>query len=157
LELQASVKHYIHQAWYTLPLISPHVPINPSHGPPGLQPLDFKVIQWHILKDGVSLIKLFGGISFGLSIVLQFDIRVHRYYYVEKDPQARQASMQHIMLLQQHLELLLTSGLPTRFTKQHHIVGGAGFGQDRTSGLGHIKMGVLGFIIGWHKSRTFQP
>ncbi len=128
MELQASVKHYIHQAWYTFPSISPHVPIDPSHGPFGLQPLDFKVIQWHILKDGVSLIKLFGGISFGLSTVLQSDIRVRRYYYVEKDPQAWQASMHHIMLLQQHLELLLASRLPTRFTNQHHIVGGIGFG-----------------------------
>jgi hypothetical protein len=39
-------------------------------------------------------------------MVLQSNIRVRRYYYVEKDPQVWQASMHHIMMLWQDLELL---------------------------------------------------
>jgi hypothetical protein len=46
------------------------------------------------------MIELFGGISFGLVAVFQSGIKVCQYYYVEKDPQARQASMHHIMMLQ---------------------------------------------------------
>jgi hypothetical protein len=48
-------------------------------------------------------------------------------------------------------------GLPTCFAKQHHIAIGTRFGQDYTSGPSHIKMAMLGFIIGWHKSWTFKP
>jgi hypothetical protein len=42
-------------------------------------------------------------------------------------------------------------------TKQHYIARGLGFGQDWTSGLGHVKMTMLGFITSLHKSRTFKP
>jgi hypothetical protein len=48
--------------------------------------LDFKVIWWHIPKDGIYIIELFGGISFDLAMVLQPGIKVCQYYYVEKDP-----------------------------------------------------------------------
>jgi hypothetical protein len=44
--------------------------------------------RWHILEDGICLVELFGGISSSLVVVLQFGIRVCRYYYVEKDLQA---------------------------------------------------------------------
>jgi hypothetical protein len=57
------------------------------------------VIQWNIPKDGICLLELFGGISCGLIVVLQLGILVWRYNYVEKDPQAKQASMQHVMML----------------------------------------------------------
>jgi hypothetical protein len=93
-----------------LPSPSPQVLIDPSLGPLGLQTLDSRVIRWHIPKDGICVVKFFGGISFGLVMVLEFDIRVHRYYYVENDLQAWQASMHHMMMLsQQHLEFLLAS------------------------------------------------
>jgi hypothetical protein len=42
-------------------------------------------------------------------------------------------------------------------TKQHYIVRGIGFGQDRTNGPSHIKMVVSRFITSLHKSRTFKP
>jgi hypothetical protein len=85
---------------------------------------------------------------------------VHQYCYVEKDPQDWQASMCHLMMMQQqHLELLPAIGdlkLPMCFTKQHYITRGIGFGQDRTSGPSHIKMVVSRFITSLHKSRTFK-
>jgi hypothetical protein len=76
---------------HTLPSPSPQVHINPSRGPHGLRPLDFRVIQ--------CLVELFGGISFGLTTVFQSDIKVCQYYYVENDPQAWQASMHCIIML----------------------------------------------------------
>jgi hypothetical protein len=35
-----------------------------------LSPLDIEVIQWDIPKDGICLLELFGGINFGLAIIL---------------------------------------------------------------------------------------
>jgi hypothetical protein len=70
--------------------------------------LDFKIIRWHIFENGIYLVELFGGISSNLEVVPQSKIKVCQYYYVEKDPQAQQASMHHIMMLQQHHELLPT-------------------------------------------------
>jgi hypothetical protein len=72
--------------------------------------LDSRVIWWHILEDGICLVELFGGISSDLTTVLQSSIKVHQYYYVDKDPQIWQTSMHHIMMLQQqHSELLPAS------------------------------------------------
>jgi hypothetical protein len=50
---------------------------------------------------------LFGGINYRLIAVLQLNILVHRYHYVEKGPQVRQASMWHVMMLQQKYPHLL--------------------------------------------------
>ncbi len=81
--------------------------MNLGNGPLGLSLLDTKVILWDIPKDGICLLKLFGGISYGLTVVLQSGIMVRRYHYVEKDAQARQASMWHVMMLQQRYPHLL--------------------------------------------------
>jgi hypothetical protein len=42
-------------------------------------------------------------------------------------------------------------------TKQHHIIGGTRFGQDWTSGLGHIKIAMSRLITSWHRSGIFRP
>jgi len=81
--------------------------VNLSNGSPGLSPLDIRVIQWDIPKDGICLFELVGGISSGLAVILQSGILVRRYHYVEKDPQAKQASMWHVMMLQQRYPHLL--------------------------------------------------
>jgi hypothetical protein len=81
--------------------------VNLGNGPLGLNPLDTRVIQWDIPKDGICLLELFRCISFGLVANLQLGILVWRYHYVEKDPQARQTSMQHVMMLQQRYPHLL--------------------------------------------------
>ncbi len=57
-----------------------------DNGPPGLSPLDTKVIQWDIPKDGICLIELLGGISFGLGTIIQFGILIQKCHYMEKDP-----------------------------------------------------------------------
>jgi hypothetical protein len=73
--------------------------VNFGNGPQGLSPLATKVIHWDILKDGICILELFGGINFRLAIILQLGILVWKYQYVEKDPQAKQASMWHVMML----------------------------------------------------------
>jgi hypothetical protein len=99
-KFQASTNQYIYQAWHTLPSPSPQSFMNVGNGPPSLSPLDTKVIQQDIPKDGICLLELFGGINFGLVTILRFDILVQKYHYVQKDPQPKQASMWHVMMLQ---------------------------------------------------------
>jgi len=70
IELQTMVNHYIHKAWQVLPSPSPQSLVNLGNRPLGLNPLDTKVIQWDIPKDGICLLELFGGISFGLVTIL---------------------------------------------------------------------------------------
>jgi hypothetical protein len=76
LKLQASTNHYIHHALHTLPPPSSQLFVDTNNGPPKLIPLDIKVIQWNIFKDGICILEDFRGISFGLTIVQQFDIDV---------------------------------------------------------------------------------
>jgi len=60
---------------------------------------------------------------------------VQRYNYVKKNPQAKQASMWLVMMLQQNP--LVTNinhiRLSNFLTKQHHFTGGIRFGQDWTN------------------------
>jgi len=92
----------------SMPFVIPHPFFEANHTKcPGLNPLDTKVIQWDIPKDGICLLELFGSISFKLSTFLQSCILVRKYHYVEKDPQAKQASMWHVMMLQQRYPHLL--------------------------------------------------
>jgi protein-tyrosine phosphatase len=51
--------------------------------------------------------ELFGAINYGLAIMLQSWICVQWYHYVERDPQAWQTSIRHIMMLQQQHKILL--------------------------------------------------
>jgi hypothetical protein len=55
----------------------------------------------------MCLLKLFGGINPRLTMVLQLGILIQKYHYVEKDPRAKQASMWHVMMLQQRYPHLL--------------------------------------------------
>jgi len=55
-------------------------------------------------------LEVFGGMSFGLDVVFQSNIKVWQYYYVNKDPQAQQAPMHHVMMLrQQYIHLFITT------------------------------------------------
>ncbi len=76
LKLQALVSCYIHQASHILSSPSPQLFANASNGPLGLNPLDTKVIQWHIPKDGTCLFELFGDVNSSLAIILQYDIKI---------------------------------------------------------------------------------
>jgi hypothetical protein len=44
IKFQALTNHYIHQTWHTLLSPSPQSFVNIGNGPPGLSPLDIKVI-----------------------------------------------------------------------------------------------------------------
>jgi hypothetical protein len=60
---------------------------------------------------------------------------------VEEDPQVKQASMRHVMTLQQRSPFVTNinhTWLSMFFTKQHHFVGGAKFGKDWANQLGHF-------------------
>jgi hypothetical protein len=81
--------------------------VNLGNGPLGLSSLDTKIIQWDIPKHGICLFELFENINFGLIVILKLGILVWRYHYVEKDPQIRQISMRHVMMLQQRYPHLL--------------------------------------------------
>jgi hypothetical protein len=106
-EFQSSINHYIHQVWHTLPSPSPCSLMDVNNGPPSLSPLYTKIFQWDIPKDGICLLKSFGNINLGLATILQSRILVRKYHYVEKDPQAKEASMWHVMMLQQKYPHLL--------------------------------------------------
>ncbi len=69
--------------------------------PPSFKPLNIKVIQWNILVVGIYLLEYFGSISSRLIMVVQSNIKVWQYHYMEKDPQVWQTFMHHIMMLQQ--------------------------------------------------------
>ncbi len=55
----------------------------------------------------MSIQELFGAINYGLVAVLQLGICVQWYHYVERDPQAWQTFMHHVMMLQQQHFMLL--------------------------------------------------
>jgi hypothetical protein len=52
-------------------------------------------------KEGITLLKLFGGISTGLETLLQSRMVVRRYFYVDIDPIARQVATSKMMELNQ--------------------------------------------------------
>ena len=53
------------------------------------------------------MLDLFGGISTGLTIVLQVSIPVRKYLYVERDETARRVSSRHLALLMRRYPELL--------------------------------------------------
>jgi hypothetical protein len=78
-----------------------------NNRPPGLSLLDTKIIKWDIPKNGICLLKMFGSISYGLVVILRSSVQVHKYHYVEREQQTKQASMCHTMMLQRHYPNLL--------------------------------------------------
>jgi hypothetical protein len=129
IELQTLTIHdYIHQAWHILPSPNPHSFVHVNNGPPSLSPLDTKVIQWDILKNGICLLELFGGISFGLGKIIQFGI------LIRKLPLCGEGSISHIKLhvachdvianLSRFVANINHARLSMFPTKQHHFVRG---------------------------------
>jgi site-specific DNA-cytosine methylase len=77
-----------------------------SHGEL-IKPLLRQLITWAPPKEGITLVKLFGGISTGLEALLQAGMVVQRYFYVDIDPIARQVAALRMMEL--------TSRFPQQF------------------------------------------
>ncbi len=60
-----------------------------SHGEP-IKPVLRQLITWTPPKEGITLLKLLGGIGIGLEALLQSGMVVWRYIYVHIDPIAKQ-------------------------------------------------------------------
>ncbi len=58
-----------------------------------------QLITWTPPKEGITLLKFFGGIGIGLEALLQLGIVVQRYFYVDIDPIARQVAALKMMEL----------------------------------------------------------
>ncbi len=143
-----------------MPSPSPQIFVELGHGLIDLWLLDSRVIQWHILEDGICPIELFGGISSDLVAVLQFRVKIYVVLLCGKGSSnllSFHAPYYDVVTTFWVIAYIGYLRLPTCLTKQHHIVEGARFGQDQTSVLGHIKMAMSRFIAGWHMSGTFRP
>jgi hypothetical protein len=78
-----------------------------SHGE-SIKPVFRQLITWATPKEGITLLKFFGGIGVGLEALLQSRMVVRRYFYVDIDPIARQVAPSKMMEL--------TTKFPQQFT-----------------------------------------
>jgi hypothetical protein len=62
-----------------------------SHGE-SIKLILHQLITWTPLKEGITLLKLFGGIGIGLEALLQSRMVVRKYFYVDIDPIAKQVA-----------------------------------------------------------------
>jgi hypothetical protein len=69
-----------------------------SHGK-SIKPILRQLITWTPLKEGITLLKLFRGISTGLEALLQLGMVVRRYLYVNIILIARQMAASKMMEL----------------------------------------------------------
>jgi hypothetical protein len=69
-----------------------------SHGEP-IKPVLHQLITWTPPKEGITLLKLFAGIGIGLEALLQLGMAVHRYFYIDIDPIAKQVTTLKMMEL----------------------------------------------------------
>jgi hypothetical protein len=75
-------------------------------------PLDSSTIHWRPPEDGIMLLELFGRIGSGLVAVLQVELKVKHYIYVDVDEAARQVANRHLRRLRtQFPELLATNAV----------------------------------------------
>jgi hypothetical protein len=66
------------------------------------------LITWTPPKEGITLLKLFGGIGTGFEARLQSGMVVQKYFYIDIDPIARQVAAFRMMEL--------TARFPQQFT-----------------------------------------
>jgi hypothetical protein len=84
-----------------------------DHGPP----LDNSTIHRKPPDDGIVLLELFGGIGISLAAVLQAEIKVQRYVYVDIDDATRQVAKHHSRRLHVRFsELLTTTAILSAFS-----------------------------------------
>jgi hypothetical protein len=65
-------------------------------------------MTWTALKEGITLLKLFGGINTCFEVLLQSGMVVRKYFYVDINPTARQVATLRMMEL--------TTKFPQQFT-----------------------------------------
>jgi len=87
-----------------------------SHGE-SIKPLFHQFIIWTPPKEGITLLKLFGGIGAGLEALLQSGMVVPRYSYVDIDPITRQvATLKMMELTTRFPQQLATTAWKASFT-----------------------------------------
>jgi site-specific DNA-cytosine methylase len=64
-----------------------------------IKPILRQLITWTPPKEGITLIELFSGIGTGLEALLQSEMVVQRYFYIDIDPIARQVAASRMMEL----------------------------------------------------------
>jgi hypothetical protein len=69
-----------------------------NHGEP-IKPVLRQLITWTLPKEGITLLKFFGGIGTSLKALLQLGMVVWRYFYVNINPIARQVATSRMMEL----------------------------------------------------------
>jgi hypothetical protein len=67
-----------------------------NHGE-SIKPILRQLITWTPPKEGITLVKLFGGIGIGLEALLQSGMAVLRYFNVNIDPIVRQVVASRMM------------------------------------------------------------
>jgi hypothetical protein len=69
-----------------------------SHGEP-IKPVLRQLITWTPAKEGITLLKFFGGTSTNFEALLQSGMVVRKYFYVDIDPIAKQMAASRMMEL----------------------------------------------------------
>ncbi len=69
-----------------------------NHGEP-IKLVFCQLITWTPPKEGITLLELFGGIGTGLETLLESGMAVHKYFYVDIDPIAKQVAALRMMEL----------------------------------------------------------
>ncbi len=69
-----------------------------SHGEP-IKPVLHQLITWTLPKEGITLLKLFGGIGTGLKALLQSGMVFQRYFYVDINLITKQVTTSRMMEL----------------------------------------------------------
>jgi hypothetical protein len=64
-----------------------------------IKPVLHQLITWTLPKEGITLLKLFGGIGTCLEVLLQSGMVVWRYFYIDIDPIVRQVVASKMMQL----------------------------------------------------------
>jgi site-specific DNA-cytosine methylase len=87
-----------------------------SHGEP-IKPVFRQLITWTPPKEGITLLEFFGGIGTGLEALLQSEMVVPRYFYVDIDPITRQmAALKMMELIAKFPQQFATTAWKASFT-----------------------------------------
>jgi hypothetical protein len=87
-----------------------------SHGEP-IKPVLCQLITWTPPKEGITLLKLFGGIGTSFKALLQLRMAVRKYFYVDIDPIGKQVMALRMMeLIAKFPQQLVTTAWKASFT-----------------------------------------
>jgi hypothetical protein len=141
-QLREATELVVQEAWQEslLPREEEGSDSTEDHGPP----LDNSTIHWKPPDDGIVLLELFGGIGTGLAAILQAEIKVQRYVYVDTDEAARQVAKHHSRGLHVWFpELLTTTAILSSFSS---LTGDISLISNKDlHWLGHVDLVIAGW------------